>query len=219
MNDYNEILILHAIDKSTLFLNSFKEVFNEHYFSFNSEKRSIYKAKELLGNLKSKSLIVFLGHGSSFGLYEPDENHLYEKLFLDVTWGNHFFEEHDILLLSCKSNEYLNKIYTSNLSLGFGNIISSDEELKIHNGKNNIKKKLSVNEINLFNQIYIKITTKIIKYLIDGIISFDNIPKYFRFFINEEINKVLLNKENENRIEFSKILFELREEIILRKKI
>lgn len=217
MNDYKEILILHAVDNSTLFLKSFEKEFSDYYFSFDSTKESIFTARNLLGNLNPKSLIIFLGHGSSFGLYEPDENHLYEKFFLDVTWGNHFFEEHDILLLSCRSNDYISKVYTPNFSLGFGNIISSVEELKIHNEKNHIKKELSKDEINLFNQIYIEISIKAVKSLINSMISFDNISKYFNFLINQEINKILLDKGYENRVELSRMLFEFRNEIILKK--
>lgn len=217
MNNYNGILILHAVDDSTMFLNVFKKEFSDYYLSFDSTKESILKAKNSLGDLNPKSLIIFLGHGSSFGIYEPDENHLYEKFFLDATWGNIFFEQHDIFLLSCKSSDYINKIYQSNLSLGFGNIISSKEELNIHNEKNHIKKKLSDDEINLFNEIYIKISIKVVKSLINNIISFENIPKYFNFLINQEINKILLDKEKENRVELSRMLFEFRNEIVLKK--
>lgn len=217
MSHYKKILVLHAVDNSTLFLNSFEKEFSDYYISFDSTKESILMAKKLLGDLDPKSLIIFLGHGSSFGLYAPDENHNYEKLFLDVNWGNHFFEDHDVFLLSCRSSEYLNKIYQSNFSLGFGNIISSTEELKIHNGKNDIKKKLSTDEINLFNEIYIKISIKAVENLINGMITFENIPRYFYFLINQEINKILLNKKNINRVELSRMLFEFRNEITLKK--
>lgn len=217
MNNYNGILILHAVDNSTMFLNGFKKEFSDYYFSFDSTKDSILNAKNLLGDLNPKSLIIYLGHGSSSGLYEPDENHLYEKFFLDVTWGNHFFEEHDILLLSCRSNDYISKVYTPNFSLGFGNIISSVEELKIHNQKNHVKKELSKDEINIFNQIYIEISINAVKSLINNMISFDNISKYFNFLINQEINKILLDKGYENRVELSRMLFEFRNEIILKK--
>lgn len=217
MSEYNQIIIVHAIDNSTLFLNKFKEEFSEYYFSFDSSKESISIAKARLGDLTPRSLIIYLGHGSSSGLYEPDENHLYQNFFLDVKWGNHFFEDHDVLLLSCKSNEYINRVYTSNFALGFGNIISSDEELKIHNEKNDVKKDLSIDELNQFNQIYIEVCLKVINRLINNKISFDVVPKYFSFLINKEINKILLDKGNENRVELSRLLFEFRNEIILNK--
>ncbi|KAF2079428.1 hypothetical protein [Flavobacterium sharifuzzamanii] len=219
MNDYKKILMLHAVDNSTLFLKNFEKEFSDYYVSFDSTNDSVLMAKRLLGDLNPKSLIIFLGHGSSYGLYVPDESHEYEKLFLDVNWGNHFFEDHDVFLLSCRSSEYIEKIFHSNFSLGFGNIISSNEELTIHNNKNDIKKKLSIDEINLFNDIYIKISIKVVKKLISNEICFSSIPRYFKFFINQEINAILLNKNNTNRVELSRMLFEFRNEIALRKNV
>ena len=81
MPDYKDILILHAIDGSTSFLSTFQNHFEEYYHGFDSKKDSVQAAKEKIGDLESKSLIVFVGHGSSMGLYEPDEENLYEKHF------------------------------------------------------------------------------------------------------------------------------------------
>lgn len=79
MHKYREILILHPIDNSTKFLEPFKDSFGVNYYGFNSD--TIYDVKAKLGDLEPKSLIVFIGHGSSRGLYEPDERHIYEKYF------------------------------------------------------------------------------------------------------------------------------------------
>lgn len=118
-------------------------------------------------------------HGSSSGLYEPDDTHEYEKYFLDATWGNHYFEKHDVFLLSCKSNEFLKKIYTSNYSIGFENIISSKTELDIDNKYKDIKKSLSEDEINIFNQIYVDSSIVVIKSLINEKIKFQDIQNIF----------------------------------------
>ncbi len=64
MNNYDKILILHALDKSTNFLSLYENEFKDYYFSFNSEQESINCAKSLLGDLGGKSLIIYLGHGS-----------------------------------------------------------------------------------------------------------------------------------------------------------
>lgn len=215
MNSYENILILHAVESSTAFLFKFQEEFKTYYLSFNSEKESIANAKLILGNLEPKSLIVYLGHGSSIGLYEPDETHEYKKYFLDGTAGNLFFNEHDVFLLSCKSNEFINRIYMTNYSFGFGNIISSEEELKFHNKNSEIQKKLDKDEISQFNSIYVESSIKIVKSIIDDKLKFHEIPKLFRFYINKEINNILLDKTNLNRVELSRMLFELRNQISL----
>lgn len=219
MNKYNSILILHAYDNSTLFLNKFKKEFEHFYYSFKSDEESVYKAKKLIGDLEPKSLIVYLGHGSSSGLYEPDDTFEYKKYFLDATWANYYFDEHDIFLLSCKSSDFIKKIYKPNFSLGFGNIISSEEELKHHNKYSDLKKILNQDEINIFNDIYVGCSIQIIKLLIKEKIRFLDIPKYFRFYLNKEINRILLNKENANRIELSRLVFEFRNQILLKQNL
>ncbi|WP_299619190.1 hypothetical protein [uncultured Tenacibaculum sp.] len=216
MNNYNSTIILHAIDKSTLFLDKFKDEFSGVYKPFNMNEDSIKGIKTLLGDLEPKSLIVFLGHGSSSGLFEPDDTHTYEKYFLNVTLGNLYFDEHDIFLLSCKSNEYIQKIYKSNYSVGFGNIISSKTELDLHNQKSELEKGLSEEEIKTFNEIYVNSCIKVIKNIINGDILFQDTPKYIAYYINKEINKILLNKDNNNRIELAKLLFEFRNQIQLK---
>ena len=217
MNNYKSILILHAVDNSTLFLGKFEEEFGNIYVPFDNDPKSILRAKTLIGDLETKSLIIFLGHGSSLGLYEPDETHTYEKFFLGVALSNHYFDEHDIFLLSCKSNELIQKIYKSSYSIGFGNIISSITELGFHNDKNEVKKTLNEDEIDMFNKLYVDCSIKVVKELVSKKINFYDVPKYFRFFINQEINKILLDKGYNNRIEFSRMLFEFRNEIFLKR--
>lgn len=217
MNNYDKILVLHALDKSTSFLSAYEVQFKDYYFSFNSERESINRAKSLLGDLEQKSLIIYLGHGSSSGLYEPDDRHTYEKYFLDATWGNHFFEEHDIFLLSCKSNEYINKIYKANSSIGFGNIISSKFELDHHNESNTVKILLEQSDIDRFNEIYVNASIKVIIKLVKNEIYFFDVPKYLRFMINSDINKLLLDKCNSNRLHLSRLLFDFRNELLYKK--
>lgn len=216
MNNYKNIIIIHAVDNSTTFLSKFKEEFGVIYNSFNSDEKSIHKAKELIGDLEPKSLIIYLGHGSSTGLYLPDDTYEYKEYFLNATWANYYFDEHDIFLLTCKSNEFIKKIYKPNYSLGFGNIISSKTELEIHNEKNEIKKNIDVSDINRFNQIYVESSITILKLLISGKIRFIDVPKYLRFQLNKEINRILLNKENKNRIELARLVFELRNQILIK---
>ncbi len=217
MNNYDKILILHALDKSTNFLSLYENEFKDYYFSFNSEQESINRAKSLLGDLGGKSLIIYLGHGSSSGLYEPDDSHTYEKYFLDATWGNYFFDEHDIFLLSCKSNEYIKKIYKSNSSIGFGNIKSSKFELEHQNEINTVKIPLQQCDIERFNEIYVNSSIIVIKKLVNNEIYFFDVPKYLRFMINSDINQLLLDKNNSNRLHFSRLLFDFRNEFLYKK--
>lgn len=181
MHKYREILILHPIDNSTKFLEPFKDSFGVNYYGFNSD--TIYDVKAKLGDLEPKSLIVFIGHGSSSGLYEPDERHIYEKYFLDEMWANHYFEDHDVILLCCRSNEFMRKINKASCLIGFGNIISSKRELDVHNENTEIKKNLSEEEIGLFNSYFVNSIIKTIKLLEDGKIAFKDVRKYISFLL------------------------------------
>jgi hypothetical protein len=147
----------------------------------------------------------------------PDDRHIYEKYFLDATWGNHFFDQHDIFLLSCKSNEYVKKIYKSSSSIGFGNIISSKFELDYYNESNAEKIPFQQSDINRFNEIYVNASIKVIKKLVIGEIYFFDVPKYLRFIINSDINQFLLDKQNSNRLHFSRLLFNFRNEFLFKK--
>ncbi len=217
MNNYDNILILHALDKTTSFLSVFKNEFDEYYFSFNSDAESVRLAKDKLGILDQKSLIIYLGHGNSSGLYVPNESNSYDNYFLDVSCGNLYFEKHDLFLLSCKSNQYLKKIYKSNSSIGFGDIISSKYELDHYNEHNAGKIHLDECDIDKFNEIYVNSSVRVIKKLINKEIYFFDAPKLLRFLINSEINKILIDKDNSNRISFSKLLFDFRNEFDYRK--
>lgn len=199
------------MDASTKFLEPFKDSFGVNYYGFSSD--TIYNAKAKLGDLEPKSLIVFIGHGSSRGLYEPDEQHIYEKYFLDAMWGNHYFEKHDVILLCCRSNEFIRKIDKASCLIGFGNIISSKRELDVHNKNIKIKKKLSEEEIALFNSYFVDSIIKTIKLIENGNIIFEDVSKYIAFFINKCVVNILKDRSNPNRVELARLLFEFRDEI------
>jgi hypothetical protein len=214
MNNYNDILIIHPVDQSTQFLSEFKNHFEEYYYCFDNQKNQINNIKIRLGNLQEKNLIIYIGHGSSSGLYEPDEEGDYNNYFLDVNWGNNYFQDQDIILLSCNSSEFIKKLHLCSNSIGFGNIMSSIKELNIHNNTATKKKILTEKDIDSFNKFYVHSIIKSVKLLIDNKIRFDQIPKYIEFYINKNINSVLKNKSIENRIEIARLLFEFRNEMI-----
>lgn len=212
------MLILHSLDDSTKFLNIFQEKFPENYLAFDTDAGSILHAKEVLGDLEDNSLIVYLGHGSSNGLYIPNSENNYKDLFLDVKWGNHYFQGHDILLICCNSAELISRIHTYNSGIGFGNIISSDFELEHHNANNKIKKILTKEEIDMFNETYVNISISILAMIENQVLNLAHIFKYYRYFLNKEINKILLNDKITNRVELACLLFELRDQMVYSSK-
>lgn len=216
MNNYKDVLIIHPIDQSTTFLAEFEKHFKKNYCSFDNDKTKITQVKNKLGDLETKSLIIYIGHGSSSGLYEPNEEGDYDKYFLDVNWGNHFFEDHDVILLSCKSSEFIQKLYNCKNIIGFGNIVSSFTEVKISNEKTGIKKNLIPEDVDYFNNCYVSSIIKSLKLLISDKIKFNQMSVFIEYFINKEINNVLKNKSIENNVEIARLLFEFRNEMFVK---
>lgn len=214
MNNYTDLLIIHPIDKSTQFLSEFRCHFEEHYYCFDGQRNKINEVKIKLGNLEEKNLIVYVGHGSSTGLYEPDEDGNYDNYFLDANWGNNYFQDQDIILLSCNSSEFIKKLDMCSNRIGFGNIMSSKKELDIHNNTAVVKKILTEDDINSFNKFYVHSIIKSLKLLINNKINFHQMPKYIEFYINKNINDILKNKLIENRTEIARLLFEFRNEMV-----
>ncbi|SFJ22617.1 hypothetical protein SAMN04487893_104181 [Myroides guanonis] len=211
---YHKVLILHSLDESTKFLKPFEDHFPDYYISVDDSDNSVQSVKTILSDLDETSFVIYIGHGSSEGLFLPNENFEYANLFLDAKWSNIYFENHDILLLSCRSNELLERIYKYNSAIGFGNIISSAHEIKQHNERNEIKKTLSNTDIDIFNAAYVKVSISIIKMILNNTINFSQAYKYYYYLINKEINNILMNKKINNRIEIARLLFEFRNEMV-----
>lgn len=125
MNRYN-ILIVHALDETTQFLLPFKNEFPEFYLEIKANHDNDILNK--ISQTPENSIIVFLGHGHSIGLYPPNDRN---NIFIDKDKGNELFTNKNILLLSCNSNQFIEKLKTYKHIIGFGNILSSMKEVNI----------------------------------------------------------------------------------------
>ena len=217
MNNYESILILHALDSSTDFLKKNFDSFKTYYHCFDSSHESVGQAINLIQNLNNTSLIIYLGHGSSYALYIPDES--YENEFINITKCNNLFSGQDVILLSCNSKDLLKNIRTTNFAIGFGNIISSVYELD-HYNKYNEDKLMIADEykdivVSEFNAIYSQACFKAIERLINNDIHFYDIPKTISFLVNKKINEIILDSSMSYKKSLSKLLFDFRDQITL----
>jgi hypothetical protein len=73
-------------------------------------------------------------------------------------------------------------------------------------------------DVELFKLSFVSAVKQTFIQLITNKIIFKEIPIYLRYFINKEINSVLLSKDLKNRKEIAKLLFEFRDEMIYRVK-
>ena len=212
-----KLYFIHALDETTSFLSIFAKHFKENFFTINPNKESVEDSIKYLEEIPSKSIIIFLGHGHSSGLYTPQSDGFQKEIFINSEIANHIFKNHEVLLLSCNSNQFITKVTGFKSIIGFGNILSSKEELQIEaEHETGIYRNLSIHDIEYFNDSYCGAIINALKSLNSGIYKFTDIPKIIEFSINQKINETLLNKDIENRKEIAKLLFEFRNEMIIK---
>ncbi len=212
MSSYKTVRIYHAVDNSTEFLDSLKK-FDKYYFPFNEENYQTFI--DDMKNQDEKSLFIFAGHGYSDGLYRPSNNRDPEVDYrmLDPTHANICFQDHDVLLLSCRSEQFIKKLSGYNSIIGFGNIISSKMELEQANENSDSKIVLDENDIDIFNSSFLEAISSSLDLLIKEKVIFSKLNIWIEYFINKAISRILTDKTILNRKEISKQLFRFRNEM------
>ncbi|MGV8946474.1 MAG: hypothetical protein ACOH1N_08600 [Lutibacter sp.] len=217
-NIYSNIICIHPKDSSTDFLRLLGEIFNANYIVIDDNDEAHTNTLLLLESFREKSLVVFLGHGHTYGLSSSNTNDYPLKIFIDIQLANKLFIKHDVLLLACRSSDFIrniNPVYSS--IIGFGNILSSLEEVSNEaQYETGLFRDLNQVDIDDFNNNYIDSISKSLKLLFENKIIFSQIPIYISYFLNKKINNILRKKEKVNRIEVAKLLFELRDEMIIK---
>ena len=212
----NKILIVHALDESTEFLSVFKEAFEEHYFAITSnEREEIDKVHSKIKELNEDDIFIFLGHGTSYGLFAPSSTDI--KIF-DKNSADEMFESKNIVLLSCKSSDFIGELSTYKRIIGFADIPSSMNEINAE--RNIVGNQRNVNEedIKRYNKCYTNSIIKALKLLFNNKITFSELAKYIEFFLNKGIISILEDKGKENQKDLAELLFEFRNEIVFKNK-
>jgi hypothetical protein len=213
----DDFYIIHALDETTSFLEVFKAEFPQNYHVFLPTETSKKEILELLNHTPDNSLILFLGHGHSTGLYGPESLDFPQNIFIDSESGNILFKEKKVILLSCNSNQFVTRLNTQKEILGFGNILSSMEQLRneVENGTRDNYGTLSQEDIDYFNAIYCTAIIKAIKETIPkSVNTLKDITKKIEFLINKELNFLLKNKQITK--EFATLLFNFRNDMVLK---
>jgi len=207
-----DLLIVHALDETTKFLLPFKDEFFDFYWEVKADHSNIKDTLSKISQKSENSVIVFLGHGHSTGLYAPNDR---DNILIDKNKGNKLFINKNILLLSCNSNQFIENLNTYRHIIGFGDILSSMEEVRIRSEyEANIC--ISDEDIKWFNNTYIQSIIKTLRHLLNGKIEFSEVSKYIEFYINKEINRILRDKTIINRKERARLLFEFKNNMILK---
>lgn len=215
----SKLFFLFALDDSTSFLSVFQKEFQEDFFVIEPNKESVDNSIKFLQQIPENSTVVFLGHGHSTGLYTPESNVFEKYTFVNESIGNDLFVNKKVILLSCRSNEFISKIPSAEEIIGFGNILSSHEEMIIEADLvTGHFRDLSNVDINYFNNSYCTAIINALHNYKKCTHNFKQLPTLIEFYLNQKINETLLGKSTKNRVELAKLLFEFRNEMLYLKK-
>src|SRR5690606_29161148 len=120
------------------------------------------------------SLIVFLGHGDSVSLHSGTSE-LYEQKKFITKSENYLFEKHNAIFLSCRSDQFISKLTGYRNIIGFGNIISSREEIAQEAEFTGSFRELENSDIENFNQSYVYAIKSTLELLLAGKIRFSQV--------------------------------------------
>ena len=216
----SKLFFLFALDDSTSFLSVFQKEFQEDFFVIEPNKELVDNSIKFLQKIPENSTVVFLGHGHSTGLYTPESNVFEKYTFINESIGNDLFVNKKVILLSCRSNAFICKITSAEEIIGFGNILSSPEEMRIEADlETGLFRDLSKDDIDYFNISYCSAIINTLHNYKKGLYNFKQLPALIEFYINQKINETLLDKSRKNRVELAKLLFEFRNEMLYNKKI
>jgi hypothetical protein len=213
MSRYQKIICIHPLDETTMFLKPIRDIFSESSIQVEHNFEAHNSVLEQLSNLSERSLILFLGHGSSQLLKGASFLDYEQEHFIDNNQAKHLFANHDVFLLSCNSSDFLKSFSSYNSSIGFGNILSSIEEVEIEQKFRDIN--VDAEDIEIFKSAFVNAIYNSLLRFNQGRIKFSELSIYIRYNVNKEINIILLNKGIVNRREIAKLLFEFRDEMTL----
>ncbi|QQT24501.1 hypothetical protein [Sphingobacterium spiritivorum] len=212
ISSYKAIKCIRPKDSSTDFLDPIGHIFGENYILIEPADSYHDGTLDLLKQLEKTSLIVFLGHGTSSSLHSARSEGYEQKDFITKE-HNQYFANHNVLFLACRSSDFILKLNGYRSIIGFGNIISSRAEISQEAEYTGKFRQLEDEEISLFNESYVFAIKNALDLLFAGKLQFRQLSKYISFFLNKAINKVLRDKSLKNRIELSRLLFELRNDM------
>jgi hypothetical protein len=211
----NNIYILYALDQTTEFLSVFKDHFPDKLFVIKPNAESVKESLSFLEQVPEQSLIVFLGHGHSTGLYTPESESFEKKIFIDSDYSNVVFKNKIAILLTCNSSQFIKNFTSYKYIVGFGNIISSMHEAIAESEFETWRLgKISENDIEYFNNAYCNAVILSLTSYQKGNCNYTDLPKLIKYFINQSINEILSNKEIKNRVERARLLYEFRNEMV-----
>lgn len=194
------IIIIHPKDETTDFLEEIssyliKNVNVEISILRLSTKEDHLSFFETVHTFDENELILFLGHGTSTGLSGCSTNQ-YEQTEFITEKQLKVFENRNLILLSCRSNQYLNSYFKDcklKSAIGFPNLITDFEEVIHHDDPTRLEG-ITLDDIEEFKIILVEIVKYTLEDYCKSELSIFQIFNRLKIRINKKI--ILLYQKN-----------------------
>lgn len=196
-----KIHILYPKDETTDFLegvfsNCFEKIIVYRFIS----RENYDDFFEIIRNIPNDDLIIFLGHGSSSLLSGTITREFEYKVFISE-YQLKIFENKTIILVSCRSNQYLQKFFKESRikrAIGFPNLITELEEIENHDNEEIIDIISDIDIENFRNDLVYFLSKTL-----EDFINYDLNLKQFFNILKLRINKKIifhLNKDSSSSV-------------------
>lgn len=217
----NTIHIIHPKDRSTDFLHEI----SEYLLKLKPSNIKIYRIDNrenhaeiftVVPNLPPTDFIVFLGHGTSTALSGAITNSYDNQEFICENQLK-IFKGKEILLLACRSNQYLKKYHKdSNLrtSIGFPNMITDHEEIDFHDDQNRISD-ITPEDIEKFRGILVDVIKYSLEDYIHNNLSVSQLYNRIKLRLNKKVISIYLTDSTTNKLPLGKMINDLVDDMVI----
>lgn len=174
---------------------------------------------EIVHKFEENELILFLGHGTSTGLSGASTND-YEQIEFITEKQLKIFETKNIILLSCRSNQYLKKYFKEcNLksAIGFPNLITDSEEIEHHDDPERLDD-VSKDDIELFKKAIVEIIKFSLEDYISKNLSTNQLFSRFKLRISKRIINLYNKNPNKGKLPLGKMLNDMVDGLVFYEK-
>lgn len=220
-----KIHIIHPKDESTDFLNSITEyIKSKTSVEINllrletKEEHSVFF--ELVHSINNDELILFFGHGTSSCLSGAITN-VFEAPEFITEMQLKIFENKNVLILSCRSNQYLKSYFKEcnlNSAIGFPNLITEYSEIEHHDEAERFDD-ISLEDIELFKTAIVEIVMFSLEDFIINDLSFHQFFNRLKLRINKRIIKLYIQVPNKGKLPLGKMLNDMVDGLIYLKRV
>ena len=215
----SKIHIIHPKDESTDFLDSITE-YIEKYTSVEinllrlQTKKDHFIFFELIQSINDDELILFFGHGTSKGLSGSVTKDFEQREFITEKQLK-IFENKNIVILSCRSNQYLNSYFKEcNLksAIGFPNLITDYEEIEYHDDPKRVEN-LKQEDIDIFRKMIVDIIKFSLEDYINHNLSIQQLYNRIKLRINKKVINLYFETPNRGKLPLGKILNDMASDL------